>query len=280
MSRLLLIGGCGYIGSALHKWLTASGHAVASWDLEWRGNPARIRNSRRDYREANHGFRDYDAVLWFAGHSTVAKCVAEPIAAFHNNVMGLIELANKMNGQPLIYASSGSVYDAAANAKFRNMYDLSKFAADEAIQLIYPNAYALRLGTVCGASPNMRWNTMLNGMVKSAREKRAIEIWHASAHRPLLGMRDLCRAVTECVRAPPPPGIYNLASVETLIGGLGERIADITGAALRVLQRSPGYDFTMNTTKFQEEAGFRFEDTIESMIWDVTNQINSQGRAA
>ena len=37
-TSVLLIGGCGYIGSRLYRHLKGKGFAVDTLDLEWRGN--------------------------------------------------------------------------------------------------------------------------------------------------------------------------------------------------------------------------------------------------
>lgn len=273
--RLLIIGGCGYIGSALYNWLSAAGHAVSSIDLEWRGNSGRIRNVRRDYRDLHaYSFDRCDAVIWVAGHSTVSRCEKEPLAAFDNNVSGLLQLAAKLKGQKLIYASSGSVYGAAIRAEFRNMYDMSKFTADNAMPFVYPNYYALRFGTVCGPSPNMRFDTMLNGMTRDAIEKRAIQVWNAAAHRPLLGISDLCRIVTQIATTDQKPGIYNLASVETTIGDLAAEISCFTGAVIATVPVSGGYDFTMDAFDFE------YRETIQSMVTDIINQLSLAKTAA
>ena len=39
MNKILIIGGCGYIGSKLNAYLDSKGYAVTSVDLEIFGNP-------------------------------------------------------------------------------------------------------------------------------------------------------------------------------------------------------------------------------------------------
>lgn len=272
--RILLIGGCGYVGSALFRHFETQGHDVVSIDLEWRGNPGGIKNRKVDYRMLLPSFvLDVDAAVWIAGHSTVAACIADPTEAFANNAAGLIQFAQLLGGKPLIYASSGSVYDSEGTGRFRNMYDLSKFAADEAMKLCRQNFYALRFGTVCGVSPNPRWDLMLNGMVRSAVQRRAIDVWNQRARRPLLGLRDLCRAVETIVANGGEPGIYDLATCETTIGALASKVAAMCGATITEKQGPAGYDFTMGRDKFVHAFGFEFAESVESMVLDVKRHL-------
>src|SRR5438445_737177 len=79
-------------------------------------------------------------------------------------------------------------------------------------RLAYPNSYALRFGTVCGPSPNIRPELLLNSLVLSALTTGQIQVANRQVHRPLLGIGDLCRALKTIVTRPVPPGCYNLAS--------------------------------------------------------------------
>ena len=47
-------------------------------------------------------------------------------------------------------------------------YDLHKQAIEHYARLAYGNAYALRFGSLCGPSPNVRLDLLLNSMVWSA----------------------------------------------------------------------------------------------------------------
>ncbi|MDE2020212.1 MAG: SDR family oxidoreductase, partial [Patescibacteria group bacterium] len=205
--NICLIGGCGYIGSRLFQHLSRH-HRVSSFDLELRGNPGRIRNVRSDYRNLKY-FRQFDAVILLAGHSSVGACERDHYGAMSNNLFGPIELAQKLGRQVFIYASSASVY-SSSDGKRENVYDFTKAACDEAMRLIHPSHYALRFGTVCGPSPNMRLDLMLNAMVHGAIIKNSITMQNPDIKRPLLGMDDLCAVVDRCLLREPPYGQQNL----------------------------------------------------------------------
>ena len=54
--RVLVIGGTGYIGSAVYRHLAATGIAVDTVDRELRGNRVNERNLRCDFQELTPAF--------------------------------------------------------------------------------------------------------------------------------------------------------------------------------------------------------------------------------
>ena len=48
MGRILIIGGCGYIGSQLFVYLKNKGYKVDTVDLEWYGNYVNPKNFKTD----------------------------------------------------------------------------------------------------------------------------------------------------------------------------------------------------------------------------------------
>jgi len=115
------------------------------------------------------------------------------------------------------------------------MYDFTKYASDAVSKLLYENFYALRFGTVCGPSENIRLDVMINKMVWSGLTRGKIEISNPQISRPILGIHDLCRAVELIVTGGDTPGIYNLSSFNTKVGSLGVEVAKILGCAIELL---------------------------------------------
>lgn len=277
MSRILVIGGCGYIGSALYRHLQAKGYDVVSVDLEIRGNPLGRANWYLDYRNITADqFAKFDTIIWLAGHSSVPQSVSDPVGAFSNNLTGLVELATKLSGQKLIYASSSSVYDGQFEAaetvkprQARNVYDYTKWAADEAMRLLYKNYYALRFGTVCGASPNTRDDLMINAMVKNAIERGKVEIRNQTVRRPILGIRDLCRAVERLAVIPVQPGVYNLASFNSAVEPIAEIVSSLCRVPYLTGKDTECYNFSVSCDKIKSALSFKPSETIETITMSL-----------
>lgn len=218
----------------------------------------------------------FDAIVHLAAHSSVAACEADPKGALDNNVRGFGELLQKMTGQKLIYASSGSVYDghddpADEDAVLKvptNHYDFTKRVGDELARAIYPGAIGLRFGTVCGVSPRMRDELMIAAMIREAITQRELRLLAPDIWRPILGMKDLCRWIENAIRYELPGGVYNLASGEGTVAGIGDIVGQVTGA--RVFAGPTGmasYSFRMDTTKAATITPF--EETIDSIVTDL-----------
>lgn len=276
-SRVLVIGGCGYIGCRLAPYLRASGFDVSTVDLEWFGNVNAPENNCVDYRNLSTDFvTSFRHVVLLAGHSSVAMCRNNATSSFANNVHNFMTLVSKLTPeQRLVYASSSSVYGRTQEQLASeddgiftpdNHYDLSKFEIDCYARLSALDYYGLRLGTVCGFSQNLRCDLILNRMVLLARTVGYVPIFNAGVHRPVLGIDDLCRAIATVLRGPKRPGLYNLASFNSTVGELGQLVSNHLGVQPRLLADSPTYDFAINSSRFSESYSFTFQDTVESIL--------------
>lgn len=123
MSRVLVTGGAGYIGSHFCKALSQTSHSIALFD-----------NFERGHREAakwgmvfegnllNFEFIDRvmaefrpDVVVHFAALALVGESVADPALYYRNNVLGTLNLLDAMrahNVSQIIFSSSCAVYGA------------------------------------------------------------------------------------------------------------------------------------------------------------------------
>lgn len=257
--RIMIIGGCGYLGSALYKRLNSAVSAdgslqypkyiVDTCDLEWFGNVINKQNLKIDMNELEASFlKLYDVVILLAGHSSVAMAAnSSGISAFANNVHNFMTLLPKLADETkFIYAGSASVYngltddlvDETANLKNpKQLYDLTKQEIDHYMLLnLFPNIeyYGLRMATVCGISPNMRVDTMTNMMVYTAEETGKINVLNGNNRRPLLTIQDFIGAIETIIdETKDLRGIYNLSSFNGSIQKVAELVAKCTGAEVK-----------------------------------------------
>ncbi|MBX3117431.1 MAG: SDR family oxidoreductase [Fimbriimonadaceae bacterium] len=276
---VLVLGGCGYIGSALCKHLLDSGVSVSSVDFEVIVTPSAHPHICRDYRDIESDFlQSFEAVILLAAHSSVGAALSDPEGALDNNTVGFFKLLQKLGNTRLIYASSSSVYSGMSPASaseedrsFRptNMYDLTKHCSDVMAEISDVPAYGLRFGTVNGPSPNLRGELMINRMVMTALEKGCVEVSNPDAHRPILDICDLCRAIEAMLKHDGKPGLYNLASFNARIGEIAEKVAWIMDVPVIRQPDSPTYDFTVSSAKFESEYSFEFKGSIESIVADL-----------
>ena len=282
MSRTLLIGHRGYIGSRLIQEIDADGI-----DINWfRGGKEDI-----DFKDLSKSYySEFDNIILLAGHSSVKMSESNLSSCFNNNVRNFIHLLEKIDNQKLIYASSSSVYGSVGgktvNEKYfgfepYNQYDISKHVADLYAQKSDVEYYALRFGTVNGYSPFLRSDVMINAMVNSAINDGHIKLYIKDTMRPILGINDLCRAVRYILASGEDKrGLYNLASFNKTAEQIAYEVADVMGVEVKEFQADPtqientknqtkAYNFSISTLKFRREFGFKFKDTVESL----TNEL-------
>ena len=274
--KLLLLGGTGYIGSRLYQYFSARGVVVDTVDLELRGNKVNPNNVKMDFQYLTAQFLSrYDVIVLLAGHANVAQSLQDPYGAFENNLVKFANLLSKLAGQRLIYASSSSVYSGVGGQavdenwrtfNFFNMYDFTKYACDAVSQMLYSNFYALRFGTVCGASENLRLDLMINKMVWTGLTQRKIIVANPQIPRPILGIDDLCRAMELIAAGDDRPGIYNLCSFNTTVGEVARTVAEIIGCELEEGPPSSTYDFSMENGKIELEYAFRPQESVSTIV--------------
>jgi nucleoside-diphosphate-sugar epimerase len=261
-NNTVIIGGNGYIGSALREHIKAD--VIDLLDIS-------------KWRTCRWDVDNYDTIILLAGHSSMPMGRDDPTGAWYNNVENFKRLLDNLrDDQRLIYASSGSVYNGIKSnpdencTEFHpmNMYDLTKYVIDQLATLADKHTYGLRFVTVNGYSPTLRIDLMLNKMAEDAKNKGVVTIKNASLTRPLLGIQDLCRAIKTIVNSSQDfRGIYNLCSFNGhTIEEYARAVTEKFGGVVEDLGDEPHYVYGADTTKFQEVYNFHFEETLDSIL--------------
>ncbi len=267
--NILLIGGCGYIGCFLYQRLERAGFAVTVVDQLKRGNPLGLSVIEDDYANLHNDFLlQFDAVLWFAGHSSVGQSIADPGGAVANNCLNLFSFAKRLPERTkLIYASSGSLYStkdahvvpasesSLANIPSQNAYDISKFAFDYLSNSFLSNFFALRMGTLAGFSPNLRPELVFNAMNIAAVSTGRVHLKNSDSHRTILFLSDLWELVYKLLITKQQPGVYNVGSLSFKMGELAHRIARTWNAQVIYEGDSDTYSFLLDTTRMKAICG-------------------------
>lgn len=186
MSKILVTGGAGYIGSHTVLALIESGYEVVVLDNLERGYAESIRRvesitnkqielCKVDLREAEPlqravgRHKDAICVVHFAAYKNVGEADREPEKYFYNNVVGSLNLleAMKSNGiKSIVFSSTSAVYGDSEILPMheqlpiqpKNAYGQSKATVEWMIQ-DYVHAYgmsgiALRYFNAAGAHPS------------------------------------------------------------------------------------------------------------------------------
>ncbi len=187
MSKILVTGGTGYIGSHSVVELQASGHEVFIVDNLSNSYESVISNIEKisgtkphfaqlDLCEAeklNVYFKEngpFDAVVHFAAYKAVGESVEQPLKYYRNNLQGLTNLLEAMQqggSKNLVFSSSCSVYGNATNLpvtentplmKAESPYGNTKVICEAIIEDVCKtgtlNAISLRYFNPVGAHPS------------------------------------------------------------------------------------------------------------------------------
>lgn len=267
--NILLIGGCGYIGSYIYQQLESNGFSVTVVDQLNRGNPLQLKVVEDDYANLDdHFLRQFDAVLWFGGHSSVGQSIADPDGAVANNCLNLFSFAKRLSAHTkFIYASSGSLYstrltpatpaseNSLASIPSQNAYDISKFAFDYLAKSFLNNFYALRMGTLAGYSPNLRPELVFNAMNIAAATTGHLRLKNSDSHRTILFLSDLWALIHKILITQQQPGFYNAGSLSFKMGELAHGIASTWNAQVIYEGDSDTYSFLLDTTRMKAICG-------------------------
>lgn len=287
--KILIIGGLGYVGSAVVSYLNKNfGHNLTVLDLGWFGGtvPNNVKLLNVDIRDAildqMFDWYDWDCILYFAGHSSVPMCNEDINGSYVNNVDTFRLILSRIpNNIPFVYASSSSVYGGSNGQVCKeedyfpptDQYAMTKIMRDQLASISNRKTFGLRFGTICGYSPNPRPELLLNIMTLNGIQKNKVTVTNPNSQRPTLGTEDLVRAVSVIIENfdNAKSGVYNLASTHGTILDSAKAVCSIVGCELEVLGNTGGYSFDIDTSKFEREFNFKFKQNINDIVEDIAN---------
>jgi UDP-glucose 4-epimerase len=264
MSRLLVTGGAGFIGSALVRELAADGHEIVVLDNLRRGHRERVEGLVRATggRFIEGDIRDRDVLLeaargcasvyHLAAQSNVMGAIDDPYYSFTTNVAGtfnVLSCAVELGVKRMVFTSSREVYgepkcipvDEEHALDARNPYGASKVAG-EAYCRTFANCHGLdvaivRLANVYGPGDSDR---VIPLWLDAAMEGRDLTVYGGQQILDFVWIGTVVEALKKAC-ADGLSGPTNIGSgTGTSILELGQRIIEITrtsGELVRVPAR-------------------------------------------
>jgi nucleoside-diphosphate-sugar epimerase len=242
--KILVAGGAGYIGSVLVPKLLERDYQVDVVDLLWFGNhlPTGIRVLEKDVLDlTEEQVRGYDQVIFLAGLSNDPMADYSPSKNFVSNAASaayLAYLAKRVGVKRYIFASSCSVYGYTVNELYNEdspampsyPYGVSKLQAEYGVLQLKDNNFSvivLRKGTVCGYSPRMRLDLVINTMFKTAVTEDVITVNNPAIWRPILAIQDAVNSYVRAVECSEGiSGVFNIMSGNYTLGELADYVYD------------------------------------------------------
>ena len=211
--RILVTGGAGYLGSILVPTLLARGCAVTVVDNFLYGqtslldccaneNFTVLRGDVRDERLMLPLLKKADVIMPLACLVGAPLCAQKPAEARAINLDAILMLLkNASKSQKFISPTTNSGYgvgQAGVHCTEEtpmnpiSLYGVLKVELEKA--LLDAGAISLRLATVCGISPRMRLDLLVNDFTYRAVTDRFVVLFEAHFKRNYIHVRDVARA--------------------------------------------------------------------------------------
>ncbi|MBI2423758.1 MAG: SDR family oxidoreductase [Candidatus Hydrogenedentes bacterium] len=299
--KIMVAGGAGYIGSVLVPVLLEHGYEVDVVDLLWFGNqlPAGARVIEKDlFKVTEADLKGYDQVIFLAGLSNDPMAEFSPALNFIQNgaLPSYLAFQAKQAGvKRFVYASSCSVYGYTVNELYNEEapvtcgypYGISKLEGERGVLQLQDGSFstiALRQGTVCGHSPRMRFDLIVNTMFKCAILDKKITVNNPSIWRPLIDVRDTSTAFLRAVQADPAiSGVFNVAVDNFTVGQVADMVKEEVEAcaggkvAVEIKNVQDFRNYKVTCEKARTYLGFRPKHDVTSMVRELFQNLGHYG---
>lgn len=310
--KILVTGGGGYIGVVVAEELLKRGYKVKLLDtFYWGMDPIKHMKDKVEVIQADirdigkEVLNDVSAVIHQAGLSNDPMADFNPKANYEINTEATKRFATlcKENGvKRFTFSSSGSIYDKGLSAEDvlqdetskvtpLAAYSTSKYKAEQELMKLADTNFCpviFRQGTVYGFSPRMRYDLVVNTMLKSAMMTNKLMVFCGGEQwRPLIDVRDVAEAHILGIEAPSEKvcgEIFNLVYKNYRVLELTHWVQN----ALRELKNmnpeievdySPRKDRTYRISgeKMKKVLGWKPKISVEESLKNMIRKIEEYG---
>ena len=301
---ILVVGGAGYLGSVLTRQLLRKGYTVRVLDsfiygrrsLEGVASDGRLQIVDGDMRNIHtcvSALEGVHGVVLLAAIVGDPASKVRPTETIETNVLATQALASacKLQNIPrFLYASTCSVYGVGTEALDEDsplnpvsLYARTKIASERIVLGMGDDYFCptvLRMGTLYGDSPRMRFDLVVNTMSMKAFTDKKIHVFGGQQWRPLLNVEDAASVYTACLEADLKHvgnQVFNVGSDEQ-----NYRIDDIAGIISGSLGGVPierdetsldARDYRVSFARIQAAVGFRPHHSVEQSARTIYDKL-------
>ncbi len=295
-STVVVFGGAGYIGSVLVPLLLEANFKVKVYDNMLFGDYGikRIKSENLeivnadicDTRNVSSAINGADAVILLSaiiGHRVEDNGYKDTRTVNFLASTSVLDAAVEHGVGRFIFSSTNSIYGIQNGLMYEtsipapvSLYSRLKLRMEERIinarnRSFHPTV--LRIATCHGVSDRMRFDLVLNGMVRDAYSKKEIIIDSPEKVRSLIHVKDAAKAIVSCLSTHPnmiSGEIFNVGNSEQnlKLNQLTNLVkSQLPGAKVNMLDEEPDLtNYRLSCAKIEKLVGFKAEIGIEESI--------------
>jgi nucleoside-diphosphate-sugar epimerase len=292
--KILVTGGCGYIGTNLVNSLLFEGHTVSVIDTQWFGNKLlkhkRLKIIKSDIRKLDFKyFKNITTVIHLANIANDPSVELNQNLSWQVNVEAskyICDAAVKAGVKQIIFGSSGSVYGIKKERKVIeemdlvpiSIYNKTKMIA-ERIFMSYQNdlkVHIIRPATVCGYSDRMRLDLTVNLLTFQALSNKLMTVFGGNQIRPNIHINDMVRVYMHFINRPSiKSGSFNAGFENLKIIEIAEKIQSKIKAEIKILKSNDVRSYRLDSTKLIN-TNFNPEYNVDHAIDQLVDAYKSK----
>lgn len=304
--RIVVIGGAGYLGSVLTGQLLEQGFQVEVFDsLRFGEGPLSGYSSHPGFKLTNGDIRHIDevsdCVKGSYGVVLLASLVGEPACDKNPQetedinflaTKSVAETCRYHGIERFIFASTDSAYGIQEGIMYEDspmapisLYGQLKVQSEHEIMTLADDIFKptiLRMATIYGLSPRMRFDLVVNVLTLNAHVNEKITIHGGAQWRPLVHVADAARAYVMCLQSPLEDvggEIFNVGSNEQnyQIGHIGDQIKSVFHEVdVETVPQVPDLrDYYVNFDKITNILGYQVQYSVADGIREIYSALDS-----
>tara|TARA_Y100000591_G_C21808537_1_gene686438 strand:+ start:439 stop:1395 length:957 start_codon:yes stop_codon:yes gene_type:complete len=295
MNKILITGGCGYVGSVLVPKLLKLKYKVIVLDTQWFGiNLKKNKNLtiiKKDVRDiSSKDLNGVEIVYHLASIANDPMGALDPELTWEISCLGtmkLLEASLKNKVKKIIYASSSSVYGIKKEKKVVenlslepiSIYNKAKMVA-ERILLSYSdkiNISIIRPATVCGISSRMRFDVSVNMLTYQALKNKKITVFGGNQVRPNIHIDDLVDLYIFFLKnSKRLNGVFNAGFENLSIKQIAKNISkEIKSKIIFLKNTNDKRSYRVDSSKLKS-VGFKPKKNVMIAIRELKKYFNEQ----
>lgn len=301
--KVLVVGGAGYVGSALIPKLLDAGHEVTVLDLFLYGDDIfgpygthprlhLITGDMRDAAMVHRAVKDQQAVIHLACISNDPSFDLDPAlgkSINYDSFRPLVRAAKQAGVSRFIYASSSSVYgikdedNVTEDLSLQPLTDYSRFKAlcEEVLQEEREPGFVtliIRPATVCGYARRLRLDLTVNILTTHAVLNGVIKVFGGGQRRPNIHIEDMTDLYVAALQYPDEVidgEVFNAGYENFSVMELAQMVRDRVApeAQIAVSPTSDLRSYHISSQRIGDRLGFRPRHSLAEAAQSIAEAI-------